>query len=84
MTRHTSQFRRRDAPPRTPSGGGGYGSTIGEHVLTETTGQAVHPWRQQDLPLPKRQDRVPLPAEEEPPQDLMDDSVPTDAQEGHL
>ena len=39
-------------------------------------GQTLRSRRQQDLPLPKRQNRVPLPPAQEPPPDRMDNALP--------
>ena len=38
-------------------------------------GQTLRPGRQQDLPLPERQDRITLPPAQEPPSDRMDDAL---------
>lgn len=48
------------------------------------TGKALRPWRQQDLPFPKWQNRVSLPPTQEPSPDCMDRPFPETAQEGYL
>lgn len=57
---------------------------MADGTLYEILGKIVRPWRQQNLPLPERQDRVPVPATKEPASDRVDDAVPAAAQEGYL
>ena len=47
------------------------------------TGQALHPWRQQNLSLSERQDRVPLPTAQEPSSYCVDRIIQEAAQEGY-
>lgn len=47
-------------------------------------GKAVRPRRQQNLPLPERQDGVLVPATKEPASDRLDDAVSEAAQEGYF
>ena len=48
------------------------------------TGETLRSRRQQSVPFPKRQIRIPLPPEKEPSTDRMDDLIPKTAQEGYL
>lgn len=47
-------------------------------------GQALRSWRQQDLPIPKRKNRVSIPSTQESPSYRMDRPLQTSTQEGNL
>jgi len=57
---------------------------MADGTLYEILGKTVRPRRQQNLPLPERQDGVPIPATKEPASDRVDDAVSEAAQERYL
>lgn len=52
--------------------------------LTTSTGQAVRSRRQQSLPFPERQERVPLPPTQEPSPHRLDRPLQEAAEKGYL